>query len=143
VKAILLILLATSIAVPSIYAVNLSLTVHNTGNFGVVGIFSDINLTKSLVNGNIQWNTLFPGTLNNQTVYIKNYGGQPVNVTMTVDNWNPINASQYMTVTWDHEGSTLGPGVAEACQIFVQVFDNATSSGIGGFSFDIHINPTW
>jgi hypothetical protein len=142
-KAILLISLGIPLLTIGVYGATLSLTVHNSGYIGAVGIFSDINLTQPLANGNIAWGTVFPGTTLNQTVYIMNYAGQNVNLSMTVDNWNPLSASQYMSVSWDHEGMILAPGVAEACVIYLTVYDNATSSGISGFSFDIVINPTW
>lgn len=131
------------LAVPSFYGLATGLTIHNTGYMGVVGLFSDVNCTQPIVGGTLNWSTIFPATTANQTVYVKNFGGQNVNLTMTVSNWNPLNTSQYVSVTWDHEKSILLPGVAEQTTIYLTTYANETSSGIGGFSFDLTINPAW
>jgi hypothetical protein len=81
----------------------------------------------------------------NQIVYLENFGGQNVNVSLTTSNWFPVNASQYMSVTWDHQYAILTPGLKEQAKIDLTVYANACSSGIpvNGFSFDIIVYEAW
>lgn len=108
---------------------------------GVVGVFADVNLTQPV--SSLNWSTVFPAATVSQIVYVKNFGGQNVNLTMSLSNWNPLNAAQYMSVTWNHENAVLLPGVAEQATISLTMYANATGSGISGFSFDLTINPAW
>jgi hypothetical protein len=125
----------------SAWAINGSLTVHNVGNLGVVGIYFDSACT--LPAQTLNWSTVFPGVTANQTVWLKNFGAQPVTVNLTTANWIPLNASQYMTVSCNHEGLSMSPGIEQA-SITLTVAANANSSlGISTFSFDIILHETW
>lgn len=139
-KAILLICLGIGLAVPSIYGAYQAITIQNTGFMGVVGAFTDVALTQPV--SSFAWGTVYPGTTVNQTVYLKNFSGNNVTVTMAVSNWTPFNASQYMTVTWDHQNSILYSGVAEQTTLSLTMLPSAVNSTISGFSFVITINPS-
>lgn len=114
--------------------------IPNTGNVKKVGVgvYWDeaciVNVTS------IDWGFLEPGTVANVTVYIQNEGTTPVMLNMTTDNWSPVLAQNYITLTWNLEGSVLNSG-----DIFQAVLTLSVSSDISGvtnFTFDITISGT-
>jgi len=45
----------------------------------------------------------------NYTIYLKNIGLTNITLTMTTTEWNPINVSNYVSVTWNYNNETLTP----------------------------------
>jgi len=56
---------------------------------------------------------------------------------MYTSNWNPSNASDYMTLSWDYGGQSINPD--EVVQVTFTLSVDASIDGITGFSFDITI----
>ena len=73
-----------------------------------VGVYSDSACTQNCTTLNV--GTLSPGGTFTQTVYIKNTGNVQETLSMTVNNWNPANASSYLTLTWNQQNTVLTAG---------------------------------
>jgi len=100
-----------------------------------VGVYQDPALTVPLTE--INWGVLEPGEEMNHTAYIENESNVPITLVLTTDNWSPMNASNFITLTWDYDGQSVAiGGFVEA--IFTLAVDPAIS-GIETFSFDIVI----
>jgi hypothetical protein len=73
----------------------------------------------------------------NRTVYIRNEGNTAATLSMATSNWNPSNASDYMTLNWDYEGQALNAN--EVIEVKLTLSVSASIVGITSFSFDITI----
>ncbi|MGB9777987.1 MAG: hypothetical protein ACPLW8_01160 [Candidatus Bathyarchaeales archaeon] len=101
-----------------------------------VGVYWNSNCTNpvSLIN----WGTVEPGSINNVTVYVRNEGNTAANISMTTENWNPSNASNYLTLSWNYNGQQLNP--SEVVQITLSLAVSSNVQGIESFSFDIIVS---
>ncbi len=115
-------------------------TFSNTGAITTVnvGAFSDSGCTQVL--STVDWGTITPGTQASKTIYIKNTGTTMVSLNMTVNSWNPANASSYMTLTWNQEGTVLNVGNFVATVLTLTVSSGV--SGITNFGFNATITGT-
>jgi uncharacterized repeat protein (TIGR01451 family) len=115
-------------------------TISNSGSITAVGVgvYSDSGCTTAL--SAISWGTLNPGDVKNYTVYVKNTGNVPVTLNMTVSNWNPSSASNYITLTWNKEKYVLPVG--QVVQAVLTLSVSSSVSGVASFSFDITITGT-
>jgi hypothetical protein len=118
-------------------AVQTSKTLSNSGSVkGVgVGIYQYQNCTSPVTS--INWGMLNPGASVNDTVYIRNEGNTPATLSMTTSNWNPSNASSYITLNWNYGGQTLS--VNQVIQVKFTLTISSSISGITNFSFSITI----
>ncbi|HKZ94582.1 MAG TPA: hypothetical protein VJ249_08400 [Candidatus Bathyarchaeia archaeon] len=112
-------------------------TVSNAGSVKAIGV--DVYWDQACTNpvSSINWGTLDPGSNKSTTIYIKNTGNSPITLAMTTSNWNPSNASNYMTLIWNYGGQTLNANEVIQARFTLTVSSNIT--GITNFSFDITI----
>jgi len=100
-----------------------------------VGVFWDAGLTNRV--SSIDWGILEPGSNVSKIVYIRNEGNAAATLSITTSNWNPLNASSYMSLRCDYGGQTLN--VNEVIQAKLTLYVSANIAGITNFSFDITI----
>jgi hypothetical protein len=100
-----------------------------------VGVFWDVNCTNVVTE--IDWGLVEPGSHVNATIYLKNEGNAPITLSLDTENWNPSNASDYITLSWSYAGQTMNPGTVININLILMVSSNIT--GITNFSFDIII----
>jgi len=100
-----------------------------------VGAFWDINCTSMVTK--IDWGIVEPGYHVNATIYLRNEGNAPITLSLHTENWNPSNASSYITLSWDYATQTVDPGAVVKVDLTLAVSSNVT--GIMGFTFDIII----
>ena len=115
-------------------------TVNSSGSIKAinVGIFSDLACTQEV--SSINWGTPEPGDIVTRTVYVKNTGNANMTLYLTVNNWTPVNASNYLSVTWDEESTLITPDqVVEA--VLSLTVDNGIT-GIENFSVQIVVSGT-
>lgn len=113
---------------------NNTATVKSVG----VGVYSDSSCTQKVTS--LNWNTLAPGDTKTQTVYVKNEGTTGILLSMTVGNWTPPGAANYMSVTWNRQNSSLSVGSSVSATITLSVSQNVT--GVTDFAFEITIIGT-
>ena len=98
-----------------------------------IDVFCDRGCSVAM--SEVDWGSLKPGGSIERTLFIRNSGEHPVLMTLMTDNWSPVLASDYFSLSWDYDGSKI-----EADQIVevIMVLDVSSSiSGINDFNFDI------
>ncbi|MGB9923352.1 MAG: hypothetical protein ACPLEW_11130 [Pseudothermotoga sp.] len=115
-----------------------SVRINNQGTVKAlgVGVYWDQNCTNEVTL--IDWGMVEPGSINTVTVYVRNEGNTAANISMTTENWNPSNASNYLTLSWNYNGQQLNP--SEVVQITLSLAVSSNVQGIENFSFDITIS---
>ncbi|RLI47316.1 hypothetical protein DRO69_00930 [Candidatus Bathyarchaeota archaeon] len=111
--------------------------IPSVGTVKTVGVeaFWDINCTSTVTE--IDWGLVEPGDYVNATIYLRNKGNAPITLYLDTENWSPSNASNYITLSWDYAGQTVGPGTVLKVGLTLTVSSNIT--GIMNFTFDIII----
>jgi len=100
-----------------------------------VGVYWDNNCGNTV--SFVDWGIVEPGSVKNVVVYVRNEGNSPVSLSMFGDNWNPSEASNYMTLSWDYASQTVDP--QEVVQTTLTLSTSPSIEGITNFSFDIII----
>ena len=111
--------------------------VTNTGVVGVGGVWAYENSGCTTLLKSINWGTLKPGSSSNSMCYIRNEGDSVTTLSMSTDDWDPSEAQDYLTLSWDYGGQSID--VDEAVQITFTLDVDSTIEGITNFSFDIII----
>jgi len=100
-----------------------------------VGVYSDWQCKRNCTS--ISWGTLYPGNSTSEIIYVKNTGSLPLNLSMTTGSWAPTNASDYLTLNWDQQGTVLQAGESVSANLTLLV---ASDTGeLTNFSFDMVI----
>ncbi len=128
----------SGLAVSGLLTVSRTLTSSGTVKAINVEVYWD-SLCTSVVNS-VDWSTPEPGEAVYQTVYVKNSGSAPLNVSMTTSNWIPVEAASYITLTWDSESASIDPDQVLQALLTLSVSDTIT--GITDFGFSIVIEGT-
>ena len=117
-----------------------SKTISNQGNLNTigVGVYSEAACINEVET--INWSYLEPGATKDVTVYVRNEGTVPMTLNMTVGDWNPSEASAYMTLTWNSESSQVN--VQSVLQAVLTLSVSSSISDVTNFSFDITITGT-
>jgi hypothetical protein len=126
--------------VSALGAIIASKTISNTGNLNAVGvgIYQDGGCATALTS--INWGSLDPGVTREYTIFVKNEGTIALKLNMAAGNWNPISASNYLTVSWSRENYVLSPGNVISATLTLTISSSVT--GITDFSFDVTITGT-
>ena len=103
-----------------------------------VGVYQDSGCTQAL--STVNWGSLSPGSSSNRTIYVKNTGNAPISLNMTINTWSPSNAANYITLTWNREGTVLNVGNSVATLLVLSV--SASITGITTFGFNATITGT-
>lgn len=106
----------------------------------------------------IEWRTVWPGSSQNVTLYIKSVSNSEITLNLTTANWTFLDSSNrivagpngttpYMNLTWDYNGTIVRPG--EALQVTLILYverssdfvDFLIAKDVEEFGVDIHIGP--
>ena len=134
-------LVASVLAVSAITALlTTQRTIHGTGSIkGVeLGVYWDLPCTNAT--SSLDFGLLEPGSSKNFTLYLRNEGNSALTLNMTSENWNPANATDYMTLTWNREGQQISPD--EVIDFVITLSVSEYTTGIDTFSLDITISGT-
>jgi len=104
-----------------------------------VGFYWDNNCTDPV--SFIDWGTIWPGSSVNVTVFVKNEGSQAISISITAENWSPIEITSYMTFSSNYTGQTID--LQESLQITLSLATSLNIEEITNFSFNINVavNP--
>lgn len=58
----------------------------------------------------VEWMYLEPGDAVNKTIYLKNVDDRPLELSMTLRNWYPLETDGYMSFSWNREGDRVDAG---------------------------------
>lgn len=67
--------------------------------------------------------------------YVKSVSNINSTLMLTLGNWNPPNSSNYLTLSWNYDNSTLQPN--EVLEVTFNLHIDSEISGIDNLSFDI------
>jgi hypothetical protein len=98
-----------------------------------VGIYWDSACSQTV--SGIDWGSSEPGAVKNVTVYMRNEGTAPITLSLQTANWNPTNAADYISLSWNYSGQTIDPNQVLAVTLSLSISSNI--QGITTFSFDI------
>jgi len=101
-----------------------------------VGVYWDANCTQFV--DYLDWGSIEPGSINNQTVFIRNEGNVPSTLFLNTTNWNPITASDFIKLNWDYNGYIIYP--QQTTRVTLTLSITPMTEGIEGFTFDIIIS---
>lgn len=118
-----------------------SLLIHQDGTISMIQAYTNSSLQTKVLG--MHWGAILPDSVQNQTIYLKNFGSKSVTVNPVAVNWDPANASDYIRFTSNAVGLVIPPTIAQAATIFLTVFANITDTTINGFSCDLNITETW
>ena len=105
--------LALTVTTLAVLSSNQNVPLNGTITTINLGVYTDSDCTHNATALNV--GELNPGSTTTQTVYVKNTGNAPETLTMTVNNWNPTEARDALTLTWDQQNVVLDAGeVVEA-----------------------------
>jgi hypothetical protein len=123
-----------------VFALQYSTSISNSGNIKTINVsaYQDSSCTVPL--SSWTWGTMEPGSSAIKTMYIKNEGTAPLNLTMTTNTWSPTNASSYITVTWNRGNTVLNAGSSVPANVTLSV--SQSIAGIPSFSFTMVITGT-
>jgi len=124
--------------------VYVSVSVHlfsaTIGSRGVVktlgvGVYWDEECVNAV--SQIDWGIIEPGLSTNVTVYIRNEGNVPTYISLNTTNWDPSDASKYITLSWDYSEQVLESN--EAVEITLSLLISPEVQSVTDFDFDILI----
>ena len=103
--------------------------------FGV-GVYWDSGCSSPV--SSVDWGLIESDSAYNVTTYIRNEGNFATTLFLDVENWNPEDASNYLTLTWDYDNETIDPN--ETVRITLTLLTSSGMEEITSFSFDIVIS---
>ena len=111
--------------------------ISSGGAVKAIGVmaYSDAGCINGL--SSIDWGVLEPGESKNVACYIRNEGNSVVTLSLSTENWNPSDASLYITLSWNGDGQSIDP--SEVIEVTFTLAVSASVSDITDFSFDIVI----
>ena len=109
--------------------------IRNVGTIRAIGVevYADEELTTVL--HEIAWGTLDPGESRSFNAWVKNTGNDAQKLILWTESWNPTNAQDSITLTWNYDNSWIGAGASIPVVFTLSVDPNITD--IVNFSFDI------
>lgn len=109
--------------------------VSNIATLKVVGVavYKDAGLTVPVLT--IDWGVLEPSESKSYTAYIVNTSNVPLVLSLATENWQPVNASDFITLTWTYNYAPIP--VNKSVQVTFTLAVSQAISGIKAFSFDL------
>lgn len=129
------------VALPSIYGVTVNLSVPASLSISMVKLYWDANCTNEVTS--VAFGSIIPGTTVNQTIFVKNFGGEPVNLVYTAVNYTPPEASLYVTFSCDQSGQNVSAHFVQQATIFCSVDPSITNTTISTVTFNIQLTEEW
>jgi len=113
------------------------LTIPNMARVKGIGVtaYEDLNCTIQIEY--VEWGLLEPNETKTKETYIKSESNTDIMLSLSTENWSPINASDYITLSWNYEGTIITPENPMPIDLYLHVSHNVT--GIDEFTFDIVI----
>lgn len=86
-------------------------TISTTGTIYVRGldIYGGDIKTGSSGKTYITWGELYPGASKNESLYVQSTSNFDVELGLNITNWTPAGIEDYITISWDYDGTVLSP----------------------------------
>jgi hypothetical protein len=138
---IVLTVIAFSLTASTLAVITVNQNIETSGNVATspnIGVYSDSACTNNMTS--ISWGSISAGGSTTQTIYVKNTGTATLTLGLSPTNWTPVQASTYITMSWDKQGTQLSAGQSTQATITITVSSSIT--GITNFSNTITISGT-
>jgi hypothetical protein len=92
----------------------------------------------------IEWGELEPGSIVNNTLYIKSVSNFEIVLTIKFTDWSPPEMEDYVTITWNYNGTRLSPNevipitLTATASSSTQFIDYLVENGINQFGVEVH-----
>ena len=101
-----------------------------------LGFYTDASRSQNLTS--FDWGTSSPGQNVARTAYAYNLGSLSINdLSMNCSNWNPLEAAQYLPLSWNYTHQVIAVGEGLFIQFLLHV--STSIQGIRVFSFNINV----
>ena len=102
------VLAVTLVLVGGVFVSGITMTSRTLASSGSikavnVGIYWDLDCTQNVTA--IDWGIPGPGDVVNMSVYVKNSGNSGLVLNMSSYGWIPVEAENFLSLTWDVEGA--------------------------------------
>ena len=118
-------------------AVSSIVKVRNVGTIRAVGVEVYANESLEQILHEVSWGTLNPGEYKSVTAWIKNTGNDAQKLILWTEGWEPVEAQNSISLSWDYDNEWIDPGAAVAVAFTLSV--DVEISGVESFCFDIWI----
>ncbi|PVX27247.1 MAG: hypothetical protein CW716_03325 [Candidatus Bathyarchaeum sp.] len=115
-----------------------STSLQSHGIIETVGVAAYTDSACTIPVSNVDWGRVAPGYSITNTLYVRNEGNSDLTLSFNTNNWNPVNAQNYLTLSWNYAGQTVKPN--QVVQITLTLSVSQSTSGIESFYFDIIIS---
>jgi hypothetical protein len=140
-QSLVIFVLVASVLVASTFALfTIQKNIPGTGSIKGLGLGIYMDLQCENPTTKIDFGLLEPGSQKDYTLYLRNEGNTVLTLNMASRNWDPIEAADYMSLTWNREGQKVSPDQVISFVITLSVSSNIQD--ISSFSLDITISGT-
>jgi hypothetical protein len=114
------VIIVSVLAIAAIVAVGVFASITSTrtipSNGTIVGVNLGVYLDSACTDQvfAINWTSVNPGSFVTQQVYVVNKGTTDMTLSLSNGTWSPVEANEYLTLTWNKIGATVHPGVVNA-----------------------------
>jgi len=133
-----IVILVIATAVSTLGLLSNGKTVQSRGAIKTVNVGAYWNSGCTNATTTIDWGMVSPGTVSNVSFYVRNEGNLLLRLGISTQNWSPIGASSYISLSWNREGQALAAGNVTLATLTLNV--SASINGVSSFSFDIVIS---
>jgi len=150
-KTLLLIVIVSTTTVLTSSAISIwlsdfhNLTLPTIGNIKTIGVEAYWDPNCENRTETIDWNTVWPGSTKNVTLYIRSVSNVKTTLHLNTSNITPANISEYLNLSWDYDGTPLNPNEIIQVTLFLSASDDKSFSrylidnDVTDFNIDIHI----
>jgi hypothetical protein len=123
--ALFMVVLTASVLVASTFGLlTIQRDIPCSGSIKGVGVEVYWNSACSNPTSSIDFGLIEPGDQKSFTLYLKNEGNSDLTLSMTSKDWNPVDAGNYMSLSWDREGVQLSPSQVISCVLTLSVSES-------------------
>ena len=88
----------------------------------------------------MSWGGVYAGDTETKKIYVKNTGGAPIELSMTITDWEPDSANGPVSMTWNKENSVLEPEEVIEATLTLTILEN--TDGVSDFGYTMLITGT-
>ena len=98
-----------------------------------IGVYWDEWCTSPV--DSIEWGDVYPGSSKTASIFVVNEADRDMSISLDTSDWTPPQASEHMSLQWNHTGTPLRPGESSLTTLRLSV--SPLVKGIDDFDFKI------